>query len=548
MKQFLKPFGTLFLMLILCFASCQKAPNFPELKPWKTYDEKTRIDSSQLNESVRLRYKRIQSLALDREALMETIRQQLDGFSAEKYEDLFPLIYNKPIEALQASITEGQLTYKLLTQWYLYRIAITESDKDLGLNAIVNINPYAVDKAEYLDSGQEDKLHNIYGMPILLKDNINTKDMPTTAGAMALQNNYTASDAYIVENLKSKGAIILGKTNLSEWANFLCAGCPNGYSAIGGQTLNPYGPRRFDTGGSSSGSAVSVAVNYAVAAIGTETSGSILSPASQQSLVGLKPSVKVENQDGIVPISGTLDTPGPIAKTVKDAFILYSAMQTAAFDYGEFSDAKLKSNIRLGVIKDFMQDSLYTQSVSLLNDYGIQVEVVTPNAMDFQSFLVLLNGDMKRDLQSYLNTYVSDSISVKSVEDVIAFNSKDSILNMPYGQARLDGIVNQDLDDIELDIIRQKLINSGRAYFNSILDEHDLDAVISINNYNAGQAAVAKYPAITVPMGYTKTGEPVGITFIAKSGQEAFLFRLAKHYENISMHRKPPEMYKPKLD
>lgn len=542
MKKLLYPYTIFALILIASFHSCQKTVEYPELKPWETYDEKARIDSSQLNENERLRYKRIQSLALDREGLMETIRLQLDGFSAKKYEELFPLIYDKPIEALQASITEGQLTYKLLTQWYLYRIAITESDKKLSLNAIISINPYAVSKAEYLDSGEEDKLHPIFGMPILLKDNINTKDMPTTAGAMALQKNYTASDAYIVENLKSKGAIILGKTNLSEWANFLCAGCPNGYSAIGGQTLNPYGPGKFDTGGSSSGSAAAVAANYAVAAVGTETSGSILSPSSQQSLVGLKPTVDKKHQKGIIPISGTLDTPGPMTRNVSDNKILYSAMFDLDLAPYETS-ADQNTSFKLGAIKSFMTDSLYKASIDLLRENGAEIVIVEPEQIDFNGFLTLLNGDMKRDLKLYLNRYASDSVNVKSVEEIIKFNLKDSLLNIPYAQARLDGIVNQDLDDIELDIVRKKLISSGQVYFNVFFNRNHLDAVISINNYTAGQAALARYPGLTVPLGYRITGEPVGLTFISSANNEILLYGLSKFYENISLNRKYPKIY-----
>jgi len=542
MKKILHKLSFFSIIFILNLVSCQKAPKYPELKSWNTYDEKARIDSSQQNENQRLQYKRIQSLVLDRNKILNAIKIQLDDFSAEKYNELYPLIFEKSIDEIQASIDKDQLNYKLLTQWYLYRIAINESDKDLGLNAIISINPKAVDKAEYLDSGREDKNHPIFGMPVLLKDNINTIDMPTTAGAMALQNNCTESDAYIVENLKTNGAIILGKVNLSEWANFLCAGCPNGYSAIGGQTLNPYGRRKFDTGGSSSGSAASIALNYAVAAVGTETSGSILSPASQQSLVGLKPTVQKKHQEGIIPISSTLDTPGPISRTVSDNRILYSAM----FDVNLSKDDKKieKSQFRLGAFISLMADSLYNNAIEQLKKDGFQIIEVEPESMDFSGFLALLNGDMKRDLKSYLNKYTADSIAVKNVADVVRFNSSDSLINIPYAQARLDGILEQDLNDQQLDLIRQKLMSSGKSYFDTVMNKHNLDAVLSINNYHAGQAAVAKYPAITVPMGFRASGEPAGLTFIAKSNQESLLYAMASTFEKMSNFREIPEIYK----
>ena len=277
------------ILYSICIISCQKNSAYPEFNTWVPYDETALLDSSQQNDNVRLRYKRIQSKTLDRNDLLQTIRLQLDDFTEDKYNKLSAYIYENSIQDIQSYIKSGVLTYKELTQWYLYRIAVTETDKNLSLNAIISVNPKAVETAETLDHNTSATDHPIYGMPILLKDNINTADMPTTAGAIALQQHQPTEDAQIVTNLKRHGAVILGKVNLSEWANFLCAGCPNGYSAIGGQTLNPYGMRRFDTGGSSSGSAVSVAVNFAVGAIGSETSGSILSPASQQSLVGLKP-------------------------------------------------------------------------------------------------------------------------------------------------------------------------------------------------------------------------------------------------------------------
>ena len=531
MKKHSFSISSFILILLMSIVACQKAPKYPELKPWKTYDEKALIDSSEQNENQRLRYKRIQSLALDRDKIIETIKVQLEDFTAEKYEELYPLIYDRSIKELQDFIARGKLNYKLLTQWYLYRIAITETDQGLSVNAIISINPYAVTKAEYLDSGREDKDHPIFGMPILLKDNINTKDMPTTAGAMALQNNFTESDAYIVENLKNKGAVILGKVNLSEWANFLCAGCPNGYSAIGGQTLNPYGRGKFDTGGSSSGSAASVAENYAVAAVGTETSGSILSPASQQSLVGLKPTVQNKHQEGIIPISSTLDTPGPISRNVNDNQILYSAM----FDVDMPEDDKnfQKNEFRFGAFKSLMADSLYKNAVEKLKKDGFQILEVEPESMDFSGFLALLNGDMKRDLKSYFIKYTADSVTVKSVADVVKFNSSDSLTNIPYDQARLDGILEQDLNDRELDSIRQKLISSGKSYFDAVMDNNDLDAVLSINNYHASQAAVAIYPAITVPMGFRVSGEPAGLTFIAKSREEDKLFQMALRFESV---------------
>ena len=545
MHQF--KFNSFFIvtLFILSLSAC-KDNSAPEFEVWVPYDETGIIDSSADNASERLRYQLIQSKVSDRNAIIETITSQLNGFSKEMYVNLTPYIFDQDITSIQNHIEDGTLTYKSLTQWYLFRIADTETNKDLALNAIISINPRVVAQAEELDALQAKKQHPIYGMPILLKDNINTKNVITTAGAVALMDNQTEIDAKIVTNLKSHGALILGKANLSEWANFLCDGCPNGYSAIGGQTLNPYGPRTFDTGGSSSGSAVSVAANYAVAAIGTETSGSILSPSSQQSSVGLKPTVGVLSQEGIVPISSTLDTPGPITKTISDNSIVFSAMATAksgaAVPWEIDPRADLK-NLRFGVYTSYLEDSLYSRALEDLKSLGAELIEINPKPMNFEGFTELLSGDMKIDLANYLKAYTSEDVIVKSAADVIKFNLEDTLVRIPYGQARFEGIEDLNLSEEELQDIRDNLYKAGLAYFETPMVDNRLDAMLSINNYNAGQAAAAKYPGLTVPMGYTSEGEPKGLTFIAKPYGESDLFSYAKLFEQNTNYRESPKKY-----
>jgi len=545
MHQF--KFNSFFIvtLFILSLSAC-KDNSAPEFEVWVPYDETGIIDSSADNASERLRYQLIQSKVSDRNAIIETITSQLNGFSKEMYVNLTPYIFDQDITSIQNHIEDGTLTYKSLTQWYLFRIADTETNKDLALNAIISINPRVVAQAEELDALQAKKQHPIYGMPILLKDNINTKNMITTAGAVALMDNQTEIDAKIVTNLKSHGALILGKANLSEWANFLCDGCPNGYSAIGGQTLNPYGPRTFDTGGSSSGSAVSVAANYAVAAIGTETSGSILSPSSQQSSVGLKPTVGVLSQEGIVPISSTLDTPGPITKTISDNSIVFSAMASAksgaAVPWEIDPRADLK-NLRFGVYTSYLEDSLYSRALEDLKTLGAELIEINPKPMNFEGFTELLSGDMKIDLANYLKAYTSEDVIVKSAADVIKFNLEDTLVRIPYGQARFEGIEDLNLSEEELQDIRDNLYKAGLAYFETPMVDNRLDAMLSINNYNAGQAAAAKYPGLTVPMGYTSEGEPKGLTFIAKPYGESDLFSYAKLFEQNTNYRESPKKY-----
>ncbi|WP_019037966.1 amidase family protein [Psychroflexus tropicus] len=532
------------LVLVLIVSSCRKETT-PKFETWVPYDETGLIEANKDKESQRLQYKLIQSKVADRNDLINSISDQLAGFSEDRYAELSPYILDQDISTLQDHIEDGLMSYKELSQWYLYRIAKYESNKDLALNAMIAVNPNLVANAEKLDQQSKKPYHPIYGIPVILKDNINTKEMPTTAGAVALKNNQTETDAEIVKNIKAHGGLILGKANLSEWANFLCDGCPNGYSAIGGQTLNPYGPREFDTGGSSSGSAVVVAANYAPVAVGSETSGSILSPSSQQSVVGLKPTIGVLSQEGIVPISSTLDTPGPITKTIEDNSILFSAMQsgTASGSNMPWQVERLNSleGIRFGAYKAYMQDSLYQQALVTLENLGAEVIEIDPAPMSFEGFLDLLSGDMKTDLKLYLKTYASDSVAVSSVMEVMKFNAKDSTLRIPYGQARFEGIKDLTVTDLQLMEIKKELLRAGINYFERPMQLHNLDVVLSINNYNAGQAAAAKYPALTVPMGYTAEGEPEGLTFIAKPYLEPKLYTFGRLYEQNSNQRISPK-------
>jgi amidase len=451
-------------------------------------------------------------------------------------------------------VRAGKLTYEKLTLFYLYRIRKFESDSTLSLNSIISLNPKVLAQAREKDKNNVSDLFfdiSVYGMPVLLKDNINTQDMATTAGAVALQYNDTQKDAFIVEKLKEQGALILGKVNLSEWAYFFCSGCPLGYSAIGGQTLNPYGRAVFETGGSSAGSGVSVAANFAVAAVGTETSGSITSPSSLNSVVGLKPTVGVLSRTGIVPISSTLDTPGPMTKNVTDNYILLKAMlgkdnsDAASIDYeldAELEmDAPLKGK-RVGVLKPFLTDSIYAKTMDILRKAGAELITMTPPEVSFAGFITLLNIEMKHDLPTYLAAHASSSVNINSIQSVLDFNRKDSVLRAPYGQQLFEGIVNDTTTLTQLEVIKQRLQLEGATYFQD-LNTLNLEAVLSINNYHSGMAAMANHPTLTVPMGYKESGEPISLTFIGKPFTELKLLALGYAFEQITKTRKMPEKY-----
>ena len=535
----------LLLFSLLILFSCKK-----ELQK-KLSDDATSISTDFVE------FKILDSKYIDVEKLWEPFEKYWETFGEEDYNRLKPLVLEQDIPTLQNHISTGKLSYEKLTLFYLYRIKKFDRQNKRSLNSVIALNSAIVEEAKKADSTEfEVAPHPIFGMPILLKDNINASGMPTTAGAIALANNNT-EDAFIVQQLKRNGALILGKTNLSEWAYFFCGECPSGYSAVGGQTLNPYGRRIIDTGGSSSGSGVAAATNFAVGTVGSETAGSILSPASQNSVVGLKPTIGSLSRTGIVPISSTLDTPGPITRNVIDAAILYDAM----YGYDRYDVLSIKSNrvgnfyqaaiegyesesknFRFGVFKELLEDSLYANAIQILKERGVTIIEIDEVEVKLNGFLTLLNIDMRNDLPVYLKNNADKSLAISSVQDVIAFNKKDSILTMPYGQALFYGIVNDKTTGREFEQLKDSLHIKGKHFFDVPLKEHNLDAILSINNYHAGQAAVAIYPAITVPMGYTKEGKPKGLTFISSNGEQ-FLLNLAYGYEQVSKTRKKPVDY-----
>ena len=548
----MKKISTLFVFIGLVF-SCQenKAP-----ETFNKYDETAELKKQQNHENPRMKFKLFQSKVLDMNEVFKPFNQELaSNFSEEEYNNLKPLILEQDIPSLQESVKEGKLSYEKLTLFYLYRIRKFESDSTKSLNAIIALNPNVLDEARKRDAERTNKnetSQKIYGMSIFLKDNINTKGMPTTAGALALADNKNTEDAFIVKRLKEEGALILGKANLSEWAYYFCTGCPLGYSAVGGQTLNPYGRAEFETGGSSAASGALVAANYAVAAVGTETAGSITSPSSQNSVVGLKPTVGLLSRTGIVPISSTLDTPGPMTKSVMDSWIFINAMygfdkqDSKSYDYVDKNYGSFKDDLkgkRFGIIKSYLQDSVFNANINIIKENGAEIVEITPPQVGLPGFLTLLNIDMKHDLPQYLKNHTDKNVKVSSVQNVINYNLQDSILRAPYGQQLFDGIVADTTTVAQLQEIKKTLMANARNYFEA-LDKENLDAILSINNYHSAYSAVAEYPNITVPMGYKKSGEPISLTFIVKPKEESRLLILGNAFEQLTKHRKLPENYK----
>ncbi|MFZ9030449.1 MAG: amidase family protein [Robiginitalea sp.] len=527
---------------------------------WTPYDDAGEVAANAEHPIPRMRYKLIQSRVLDKNDVFEPLHEEVQKMTEAEYTRLKPMILEHPIPVVQEHIRDGKFSYEDLCRFFLYRIYKYELDNSTTLNTIIALNPQLMQQARERDAALQAEpdanRHPIFGMPVLLKDNINTEEMPTTAGAIALMGNRTA-DAFIVERLKEKGALIMGKVNLSEWAYYFCQGCPVGYSAVGGQTLNPYGRRVFETGGSSSGSGTAMAAGYAIAAVGTETSGSILSPSSQNSIVGLKPTVGLLSRTGIVPISGNLDTPGPMTRNVTDTGILLDAMM--GYDMTDWQAFKVSweedwylpdgsglRGKRLGMFKSLLEtDTLYRATAERLRKAGAVVVEFAPPQVELEGFYTLLNIDMKEDLPNYLSSQIQDTLAVqvRSVADVVAFNREDSLLRAPYGQGIFERILSDTTSAETHAEVRSALRKAGRTYFEAPWEEHQLDAILSVNNRHAGFAAVAKFPALTVPMGYRDSGEPVGLTFIMRPFQIPELLRMSGAFEKLGPFRHSPEGY-----
>ncbi len=483
------------------------------------------------------------------------------------------------IEGLQALYKTGKTTCVQVTEYYLQRItAIDQSGP--ALNAVIEINPDALIIAKAMDMARAAGTSRgpLHGIPILIKDNINTADkMMTTAGALALVGNIAQKDAHIVELLRKSGAILLGKTNLSEWANFRSTRSSSGWSSRGGQTKNPY-VLDHSPCGSSSGSGSAVAANLCALAIGTETDGSIACPASINGVVGLKPTVGRWSRSGIIPISHTQDTAGPMTRTIKDAALLLSALSGADPEDSTTMNGKAKSTIdftnnldlaylegkRLGIDTSLLKrheaiDEVLVKSLDLMKAKGatiIEVDFMGPNREMNDAEFTVLKYEFKYGLNKYLSTTQGP---IKSLEDIIRFNKDNQAKAMPFFQQELleQCVTLGDLQTKEYLEALKKSHHKAKQVIDELLTKNKLHALIGpatgaswcidkvngdhFTGYGAyGIAAVAGYPSITVPMGYIH-GLPVGLCFIGSAWDESNLIGLGYAFEQATKVRKMPQ-------
>lgn len=484
------------------------------------------------------------------------------------------------IPQLQRAMQSGKFSARWLTQEYLRRIQALDR-RGPELRAVIQINPDAMRIAAALDAERKDKGPRgpLHGIPVLLKDNIDTADQqPTTAGSLVLAGTIAPKDAFVTRRLREAGAVILGKTNLSEWANIRSSRSSSGWSAIGGQTRNPYALDRTPSG-SSSGSAVAVAANFCAVAVGTETDGSIVSPSSCNSIVGIKPTLGLVSRAGIIPIAHSQDTAGPMARTVEDAAMLLGAL--AGFDpgdaatevmrgkpligYTQFLDPHGLRGARLGVARKFFPesehvrklaenalDAMRAQGGELIDLPDASIVKELGNAEDE----VLLH-ELKADLKTYLATR-GETVAVHSLKDVIEFNERNRDREMPFfGQelflrAETKGPLT---DRAYLDALARCQRLARAEGIDAVMNEHRLDALVAptesppsvIDHVNGDHyvggcstpAAIAGYPHITVPAG-SVFGLPVGISFFGRAFSEAVLIKMAFAFEQLTKLRKPP--------
>ena len=469
---------------------------------------------------------------------------------------------------LHADFNAGRYSAAELATYYVDRIRRLDA---VQLRSVIELNPDALQVAAQRDGEwSAGRIRGpLHGVPILLKDNIGTGDrLHTTAGAAALSDAHSDRDAHLVSGLRRAGAIILGKTNLSEWAYWMSYIAPSGFSALGGQVVSPYGDG-IDPFGSSTGSAVAATMNLAAIAVGTETAGSIVAPSARASVVGMRPSLGLVSRDRVLPISDECDTAGPIGRTVTDVALTLTAMAherdirdrhsdraegVHGSDFMTALDADALRGKRIGLIgieltgpaddEWIIANTGFTDAVRAMEDAGAKVIVVRPAPFDFvgPGFVPEWNWGMREGVNAYL---AATDAPVRSLADVIAFNDENPGRYAPWGQDRLRDCLGSPLSEQEVREIARTNRQQARDYLTGLLDADELDALAGIDTLQSLIYPFAGFPAIAVPAGVVPGGAPYSVTFIGRSRQDAELIGIAYAYEQASRFRVPPSLQGP---
>jgi amidase len=463
--------------------------------------------------------------------------------------ELDVLLGDAAIPDIQGLFERGALGAEELVLYYVRRIRALDGQ----LHSVTELNSDARSIAGRLDAERRGGAVGgpLHGVPVLLKDNIATGDaLHTTGGAKALEGTRAERDAALVERLREAGAVVLGKTALSEWANFMSPRLPNGFSAVGGQVRNPYGD--FDVSGSSSGSAVAVAAGLVTVAVGTETWGSLIAPASQNGIVSIKPSAGLVSRDGVIPVVDSWDTAGPMARSVTDAAILLDVLNakgsSGAFYRGALDPNGLRGR-RIGAVRlhgDVTEGDgvMLGAALSLLRQAGAEVVLLPPLSLlatrqEERDFFTLARRDFKRGLNAYLATV---NAPVTSLAAVIAFNAADAPTRAPFGQETLIDAQEGETTDAEYAALLERTRDRARSAIDGMLDDNDVDVLVAIGDPFYVHYCAAGYPAISVPAGYRTSGEPVGLTFVGRFRDDSLLIRAAFAFEQIARSRRAPKL------
>lgn len=461
-------------------------------------------------------------------------------------------LFEKNVSEIQKGYREKRFNIKEVVTYYLKRLKNNQN-----LNVLVELNPDLFKVIENLEKKEMDlNKYPLYGIPVLLKDNIGTGDkLHNSAGAAALRNLRCDRDAYIVKKLREAGAIILGKSNLSEWANFMTSNSSNGYSALGGQTQNPYGD--FDVGGSSSGSAAAVAGNLSTLSIGTETCGSLIYPASQNSIVTLKPTVGLISRDRIIPISFTQDTAGPMGKNVKDIALLFETLigydkndkkTEIAKDYqskkiGEYLQKDALKGKKIGVVINEEITKWYREGdqkiikriIEEMKNAGAKIKEIKLSEKIYNiDMMSVYLYEFENGVNNYFKN-IGKSFSLKKVIDINKQNDKSYAF---YGQDLLVRSYEDKTTEKENIKNVQKNLKNSKIPLDEAFKNHGLDAIMTLSNYLSAVYCPCGYPAVNVPAGYRKSGEPIGLTLIGKYKNDRNLLGLAYSYEKNTKNRK----------
>jgi amidase len=454
------------------------------------------------------------------------------------------------VAQVQEAMASGATTSAMLVEGYLARIDAFDRHGP-AVHAIRCLAPDAVEHAERLDGERAaGRIRGpLHGVPVLVKDNIDVAGLPTTAGTLALEHSVPDRDAGLVVRLREAGALILGKTNLTEMANFMAERMPSGYSALGGQVLNPY-DLSLTPCGSSSGSGAAAALGFATVTVGTETDGSILCPADAQSLVGLKPGLGVVSGEGILPIATSQDCAGPMCRTVTDAAALLSALTGAG--RVELRPGALRG-ARLAVPPtpedlDAADRELFDAALEVMRDLGAHTVEVPPLPETDES--PVLHYEFARDLDAYLARLPADR-PITSMAELVSWNEEHADVALKYGQVHLLTALSVDhvADGAAYRANRERdLAVAGAHGIDATLSAADAAVVVTASAQAAGFAARAGYPSLIVPAGYRRSGRrPFGVTLLGPARTEALLLALGHDYEQAAAARRPPSQVNPSL-